>query len=37
MALADGLLIVPEGMTDIKAGSQLSVRVFRMPQIVGLH
>jgi molybdopterin molybdotransferase len=37
MALADGLLIVPEGMTDINSGSQLSVRVFRMPQIVGLH
>jgi molybdopterin molybdotransferase len=36
MALADGLLIVPEGMKDIKAGSQLSVRIFRMPQIVGL-
>lgn len=31
MVLADALLIVPEGVTDVAAGSELEVRLFRNP------
>jgi molybdopterin molybdotransferase len=31
MVLADGLLVIPEDVTEVKAGTMLPVRVFRLP------
>lgn len=33
MVLADGLLIIPEGLREVKSGTILLVRVFRYPQL----